>query len=80
MLDFSYFSAGITAEQRKKYEEQRRQYADARQQLSEQLLKLKDQREALKDNGGKHEDPMMKDNARLQVLANCMSCTYVSSQ
>jgi hypothetical protein len=32
-----------------------------------QLLKLKEQREALKVQGQKHEDTIMKENAKLQV-------------
>ncbi len=40
---------------------------DASSKLDGQLLKLKEQREALKEGGAKHEDDIMKENARLQV-------------
>ena len=32
------------------------------------MLKLKEQREALKEDGAVHEDLIMKENAKLQVL------------
>ncbi len=35
--------------------------------MSDHLLQLKEQREDLKDGGAKHEDAIMKENARLQV-------------
>merc|ERR1712086_448020 len=34
--------------------------------MGDQLLKLKEQREALKQQGQKHEDTIMKENAKLQ--------------
>merc|ERR1712098_340659 len=38
----------------------------AAEKLEDQLLKLKEQREVLKASGNKHEDTIMKDNAKLQ--------------
>jgi len=57
---------GITMEQREKLIYQKQQYEKAEEKLSAQLLKLKEQREALKEGGAKHEDKIMKDNAKLQ--------------
>merc|ERR1712243_88863 len=42
------------------------QYERAAEKLEDQLLKLKEQREALKLQGQKHEDTIMKENAKLQ--------------
>ncbi len=39
----------------------------AAEKLEDQLLKLKEQREILKGQGHKHEDNIMKENAKLQV-------------
>lgn len=58
---------GITLEQKLKYKEQHSQYQDAKSKLESQLLKLKEQRESFKEEGAKHEDAIMKENARLQV-------------
>jgi hypothetical protein len=38
------------------------------EKMSDQLLKLKEQREDLKEGGAKHENGIMKENARLQVM------------
>ena len=57
----------LTDEQREKLIKQREQYETAAEKLEDQLLKLKEQREKLKESGHKHEDPIMKDNAKLQV-------------
>ena len=46
---------------------QKDQYLTAADRLEDQLLKLKEQREALKQQGQKHEDSIMKENAKLQV-------------
>ena len=54
-------------EQRDKLQLQKEQYVDAKEKLEAQLLKLKEQREALKEGGAKHEDAIMKENAKLQV-------------
>ena len=47
----------------------------AAEKLEDQLLKLKEQREILKGQGHKHEDNIMKENAKLQVnhhrVKNC---------
>ena len=59
--------AGLSAEQYSKLSEQKTQYVDAKEKLDGQLLKLKEQRETLKEGGAKHEDAIMKENARLQV-------------
>ncbi|CAB4060492.1 unnamed protein product [Lepeophtheirus salmonis] len=56
----------ISVEQRSKLKAQKEQYEKAQEKLEAQLIKLKEQREALKDGGAKHEDKIMKDNARLQ--------------
>lgn len=45
---------------------QKEQYERAAEKLEDQLLKLKEQREALKLQGQKHEDTIMKENAKLQ--------------
>ncbi len=74
--DLTIGNAGITAEQREKFKEQRGQYLEANEKLEAQLMKLKEQREELKERGAKHEDDIMKENARLQV---CMPC-YASSR
>ena len=47
---------------------QREQYEVAAEKLEDQLLKLKEQREILKGQGHKHEDNIMKENAKLQVI------------
>ena len=46
---------------------QREQYEKAAEKLEDQLMKLKEQREHLKAQGNKHEDNIMKENAKLQV-------------
>ena len=43
------------------------QYVKAKETLEDQLLTLKEQREELKSKGARHDDTIMKDNARLQV-------------
>ena len=48
---------------------QKDQYLTAAERLEDQLLKLKEQREALKQQGQKHEDSIMKENAKLQVMS-----------
>ena len=59
---------GITVEQREKLVNQKKQYIDAKLKLEDQLLKLKEEREDLKERGNKHEDKIMRDNAKLQVI------------
>eukprot|EP00095_Tigriopus_kingsejongensis_P010405 maker-scaffold203_size261420-snap-gene-0.11 protein:Tk10405 transcript:maker-scaffold203_size261420-snap-gene-0.11-mRNA-1 annotation:"---NA---" len=49
-----------------KLQSQNAQYQEARDKLEDQLIKLKEQREALKEGGAKHEDIIMKENARIQ--------------
>ena len=61
-------SVGITREQFDKLRGQKQQYLEAKQKLEAQLLKLKEQREALKEDGAVHEDVIMKENAKLQVI------------
>ena len=46
---------------------QKKQYIDAKLKLEDQLLKLKEEREDLKERGNKHEDKIMRENAKLQV-------------
>ena len=66
----------ITAEQRERLRQQRETYREQRSKLSEQLLRLKEEREDMKEKGYKHEDDLMKENAKLQVhstnIVNCM--------
>ena len=57
----------LSADQREKLLKQREQYEVAAEKLEDQLLKLKEQREILKGQGHKHEDNIMKENAKLQV-------------
>ena len=70
-LDFSnfiFFLVGpLSDDQRDKLLKQREQYEVAAEKLEDQLLKLKQNREALKSQGNKHEDNIMKENAKLQV-------------
>ena len=47
---------------------QQKQYLDAKLKLEDQLLKLKEEREALKERGNTHEDKIMRENAKLQVI------------
>ena len=61
---------GITREQHDKLRAQKQQYLEAKGKLEAQLLKLKEQREALKEDGAVHEDLIMKENAKLQVMHN----------
>ena len=49
---------------------QKKQYIDAKLKLEDQLLKLKEEREELKERGNKHEDKIMRENAKLQVIQN----------
>jgi len=56
----------LSVEQRDKLVKQKEQYEKAAEKLEDQLLKLKEQREALKQQGQKHEDNIMKENAKLQ--------------
>lgn len=56
----------LSPEQREKLVKQKEQYERAAEKLEDQLLKLKEQREALKLQGQKHEDTIMKENAKLQ--------------
>lgn len=57
----------MSKEEHDKLKAQRQQYRDAMRKLEDQLMKLKEQREALKASGAKHEDLIMKENARFQV-------------
>ena len=57
----------ITREQREKLLEQREHYSQTKGKMENNLLKLKEQREVLKEQGAKHEDAVMKENARFQV-------------
>ena len=65
---FFYLIGGITKEQHLKLKTQQKQYIDAKEKLEAQLLKLKEQREALKEDGAGHEDKIMKENHKLQVM------------
>jgi len=56
---------------------QKEQYEKAAEKLEDQLLKLKEQREALKQQGQKHEDTIMKENAKLQVHSNEVTISLV---
>jgi len=56
----------LTADKREKLVKQRQQYEKSAENLEEQLLKLKEQRESLKMQDHKHEDTIMKENAKLQ--------------
>merc|ERR1712018_1056980 len=56
----------LSDDQRDKLLKQREQYEVAAEKLEDQLLKLKQNREALKSQGNKHEDNIMKENAKLQ--------------
>ena len=51
-----------------KLKTQQKQYVDAKEKLEAQLLKLKEQRESLKEEGAVHEDKIMKENHKLQVM------------
>ena len=51
-----------------KLKTQQKQYVDAKEKLEAQLLKLKEQRESLKEEGAVHEDKIMKENHKLQVI------------
>lgn len=67
----------MSEEQREKLLKQKEQYEKAAEKLEDQLLKLKEQREALKQQGQKHEDTIMKENAKLQVFrANSINGVY----
>ena len=50
-----------------KVKKQQATYQEAKVKLEDQLLKLKEDREKLKDAGNKHEDKVMRENAKLQV-------------
>ena len=67
---FTYFFTlgGLTREQHLKLKTQQKQYVDAKEKLEAQLLKLKEQRESLKEEGAVHEDKIMKENHKLQVI------------
>ena len=47
--------------------QQRETYREQRAELSDKLLRLKEEREDMKEKGYKHEDELMKENAKLQV-------------
>ena len=57
---------------------QQKQYIDAKLKLEDQLLKLKEEREELKDRGNKHEDKIMRENAKLQVIKTFLTTQIVS--
>jgi len=61
-----YVYGPLSDDQRDKLLKQREQYEVAAEKLEDQLLKLKQNREALKSQGNKHEDNIMKENAKLQ--------------
>ena len=69
------FAVGMTVEQRDKLKSQQGQYKDAKVKLEDQLLKLKEEREKLKEDGNKHEDKIMRENAKLQVSFTCFTRT-----
>ena len=43
--------------------------------LEDQLLKLKEEREDLKERGNRHEDKIMRENAKLQVNIALLAIT-----
>ena len=63
----SLVSGPLSEDQREELLKQREQYEKAAEKLEDQLMKLKEQRENLKAQGNKHEDNIMKENAKLQV-------------
>ena len=67
-IEFNLTLLGITLEQREKLMSQKKQYIDAKLKLEDQLLKLKEEREELKERGNKHDDKIMRENAKLQVI------------
>ena len=73
---FNIYSEPLSADQREKLLKQREQYEVAAEKLEDQLLKLKEQREILKGQGHKHEDNIMKENAKLQVNHYCCQVLF----
>ena len=47
--------------------------------LEDQLLKLKEEREDLKERGNRHEDKIMRENAKLQVNIALLAITFFGS-
>ena len=70
---------GLTREQHLKLKTQQKQYVDAKEKLEAQLLKLKEQRESLKEEGAVHEDKIMKENHKLQVIKLFLVSTFFFS-
>ena len=62
------FLGGITRVQYERLKDQQDKYLVAKEKLEAQLLKLKEQREVLKEDGHVHEDKIMRENAKLQVI------------
>ena len=62
-----------------KLKTQQKQYVDAKEKLEAQLLKLKEQRESLKEEGAVHEDKIMKENHKLQVIKLFLVPTFFFS-
>ena len=52
-----------------------KQYVEAKMKLEDQLLKLKEEREDLKERGNRHEDKIMRENAKLQVNIALLAIT-----
>ena len=48
--------------------------------LEDQLLKLKEEREDLKERGNRHEDKIMRENAKLQVNIALLAITLFLQQ
>ena len=48
--------------------------------LEDQLLKLKEEREDLKERGNRHEDKIMRENAKLQVNIALLAITMFLQQ
>ena len=57
---------------------QQKQYIDAKLKLEDQLLKLKEEREELKERGNKHDDKIMRENAKLQVTIKFVFYSYIA--
>ena len=59
--------AGLTREKRDQLLRQRETQMQLREEKTEKLLRLKEEREDMKERGFKHEDELMRENAKLQV-------------
>ena len=72
----NFLFIGITLEQQEKLINQQKQYMEAKLKLEDQLLKLKEEREELKERGNKHDDKIMRENAKLQVMYTFIKYRY----